>query len=450
MTRRVKPADKAKLPSGFMNANLSALQQRQKGMVLILVLLIFSFAAIISAELSYQSHREVRRTANILHSNEVYLYALGGEVFAKQKLIADYLLDQQLGLRMDYLSEAWAVESRPYEVDAAETDETNESGDISLNFFTNDDLENDQSLPQINDAQVLIIIEDLQARFNLNNVQFAVTGHASGQQQLEAVFNAVLSAGPQSSLPAQELLPTDSAYQPVNAFQLETSTMDLVLALQDWIDENQDSALFTGGEDAYYQDLRVPYRTADQALMHVSELMAIKGFEEADYLMYNLLLPKRFPLNTADPANEQALLETTDQENLYYDPATGAVTEPSSAELYWGNIQHYVSALPFSSKINVNTAPSIVLQALFAPEDANTIVMSRQGSPYQRVDDIFLNLQHIKTEDRNKYKRYLSVYSEYFLVTSIASLGETKFTLQSKLHRARNGKVRVLARDFTY
>ena len=448
MTKKVnKTDDIVKLNYHFWNADLFKVQQRQKGMVLILVLLIFSFAAIISAELSYQSHREVRRTANILHSNEAYLYALGGEIFAKQKLIADYLLDQQLGLRMDYLSEAWAVESRPYEVDAAQN---SESDDMSLNLLGDEKLEKNKGFSETQAGEVLIIIEDLQARFNLNNVRFAVVGHASGQQQLEAVFKAVLSAGTQSASITEDVLPVGSSYSQENTFQTQTSTMDLVLALQDWLDENQDSALFTGGEDDYYQEMRVPYRTADQELIHVTELMAIKGFQEEDYLLYNLLLPKRFAINTSELANEQQSSESNTEEDVYYEPGTGAVKEPSSAELYWGNMQHYVSALPFPSKINVNTAPSIVLQALFSPEDANTIVMSRQDSPYQRVDDIFLNLQHIKMEDRNKFKPYLSVYSEYYLVTSIASLGETKFTLQSKLHRARNGKVRVLARDFTY
>ncbi len=424
--------------------NLLHIQSRQKGMVLILVLLIFAFAAIISAELSYQSHREVRRTANILHANEAYLYALGGETFAVQKLLADYKLDQESGLRADYLSEAWAVESQPYPVDGADESEA-ASGSVYLEIVNVVDEEN----PSQSEGQVIIIIEDLQARFNLNNVQFDVKGHASGKQQLEAVFNAVLSAGTQSSLSSEELLAGVPNDEQETLLTIETPRSDLVNAVVDWMDANQDSALFTGGEDDFYQDLQPPYRTADQLMIHVSELMAIKGFEEADYLLYNLLLPQRFPASEIVLENEEELQESEEQET-YYDPATGTVTEPTSADVHWGHIQHYASTLPFPSKINVNTAPAIVLQALFSPEDANTIVQRREGSPYQVVDDVFLNLEHIKAEDRSKFKPYLSVSSRYFLVTSIATLSETKFTLQSKLHRAKDGKVRVLAREFSY
>src|SRR5690606_3113079 len=92
--------------------------KKQKGMVLILVLMIFAFAAVIASELSYQSHREWRRTSNMLNNNDVYLFAKGGEVFAVQKLLMDHAFDRQSGMKADYLTDAWAVTQAPYELDA--------------------------------------------------------------------------------------------------------------------------------------------------------------------------------------------------------------------------------------------------------------------------------------------------------------------------------------------
>ena len=178
--------------------------------------------------------------------------------------------------------------------------------------------------------------------------------------------------------------------------------------------------------------------------------MAITGFSENDFQIYNLLMPKRFLQIASNEGNENEQQEDV-AEVVDYDQYGNPIA-PSlvpAAEEYWGTTPNYLSALPFPTKINVNTASEEVLQALFNEEQTNIIVKYRQDSPYQRVEDVFLNIQSIKKqEDKVKYMPYLSVNSNYFLSTVIVSIGETNFVLRSTLYRDDKGKISVLKREF--
>lgn len=429
-------------------------------MVLILVLMVFALAAVIAGELSYDSHREVRRTANILHSNESYLFARGGETFAIQKLLADFSYDQRSGLKADYLTELWAIDSSPYDIDSAKNNDTAlDSGEFVQDDFLDDDASS-KALQDIGD--LVIVIEDLQARFNVNNVQYKKQGDIKGLDQLSNVMNAVVSVGKQNAQFGTTTDALNSVEENVEAIEWEVPIYDLALALKDWVDLDDESDSVGGAESNYYEQKTIAYKAANQNIIDISELMAIKGFDQRDYQLYDLLVPKRFDLEESPETEteselgyEQNLENNFDadpdeeEESLKYDAAGNLIPELPSAQLQWGGVQNYFAALPFPSKINVNTASALVLQALFTSEQATKIVMGREGSPYQSVDDIFLNLTEIKTEDRDRYTHYLSVNSQYFLVTSIATIGETKFTLRSKLYRDDHGEVRVLSRDFS-
>lgn len=438
------------------------LRKPQRGMVLILVLMVFALAAVIAGELSYESHREVRRTANILHANESYLFARAGETFAIQKLLADYTYDQRSGLKADYLSEQWAVESSPYEVDSAQN---NDTGLDSGEFVQDDFLDENASSNALQDiGELVIIIEDLQGRFNVNNVQHKTQGLAKGEDQLANVINAVVQMGVQSpQFSTDNLLGPnenldETALEEDGGIILDVPAYDLALALKDWVDSDDESAFAGGGEDNAYQQKTIAYQTANQAVADITELMAVKGFDQQDYRVYQLLVPRLFEETQLVSEEESELgyeqelennFDNDDAENLRYDAEGNLIPELPSAELHWGGVKSHFTALPFPSKINVNTASAVVLQALFSSEQAAKIIAGREGSPYQSVDDIFLNITEIKAEDRPKYTIFLSVNSQYFLATSIATIGETRFTLRSKLYRDDKGEVRVLSRDFS-
>ena len=120
--------------------------RQQKGMVMLMMLLIFALAAVISTELFYSSHRDIRRTSNMMSQNEAYLFALGGEAFAIQKLLKDFEEDKVKPMMADDLTELWSVSSAPF------------------------DLDEDEEETKQNIGEIEIIIEDLQARFNINNI----------------------------------------------------------------------------------------------------------------------------------------------------------------------------------------------------------------------------------------------------------------------------------------
>lgn len=65
------------------------LSKRESGVALILALLVVALAAIAATAMISRQNIDVRRTANIIHSDQAYLYANAAEVFAKQVLIHD-------------------------------------------------------------------------------------------------------------------------------------------------------------------------------------------------------------------------------------------------------------------------------------------------------------------------------------------------------------------------
>ncbi len=425
----------------FEYTRLKSVKEKQKGMVLLLVLTIFAFAAIVSGELSYQSHREIRRTSNMIAIDEAYLFAKGGETFAIQKLLSDYINDKRKGLNADYLTEPWSVQNEPYELDASAID-GNQNG--SGNLLNNNLIKSD---PLQDIGEMSIVIEDLQARFNVNNVQYNnKQGSIKGVDQFENLINAVIKKGVQ--LPSDSLdLELDYQDDYGQTFQSEIPPADLARAVEDWIDTDDEAQLPSGSEDSFYSSRKTPYRTASQDITDVSELKAVTGFSENDYELYNLLMPKRFS-QIASTEGENADDEA-EEEQLYDQFGNPKITLIPAAEKQWGGVQNYLSALPFPSKINVNTAPAEVLEALFTAEQASAIVQYRQNSPYRNVEDIFLNLQNIKKQDdKNRYLPYLSVNSNFFLSTVTARIGETNFVLRSTLYRDENGNVRVLKRAF--
>ena len=79
---------------------------RQKGVALITALMIVAIASIISAKISTSIQLDIRRTGNIIASDQAKLYTLAAEELAKR-----YLLEDLKDNKIDDLNEAWA---QPY------------------------------------------------------------------------------------------------------------------------------------------------------------------------------------------------------------------------------------------------------------------------------------------------------------------------------------------------
>ena len=212
----------------------------QRGVALITVLLIVAISTTIATALSFQQRVDIRRTMNIMHWEQAYLYALSAEDLAKLILQEDKKAEEDPNSprRWDSLDEEWAKKRDPF--------------------------------PTLN-GYISGTIEDLQGRFNLNSLidpsknnkgSFGVdASNKNAVDQFINLLELVIEEDQRTTLPPLQ---------------------DLANAVVDWIDQNNE-ALPGGAEELYYQSLEKPYRPANNYIASTSELLLIKDFTLAIY-----------------------------------------------------------------------------------------------------------------------------------------------------------------------
>lgn len=322
---------------------------RQRGVALIIVLLLLSMTVIIASQIMESLEHERTRTENTLLQEQGYAYLLSAESLAMLALQADLDEDRKSNQQVDACGEEeWAVGQEPITWDNA--------------TFT-------------------VAIQDLQGRFNLNNLA-PTQGEERllDRQQVERLKRIL-----------RQVLPTPDGADP------------LAEEAADWTDSNALVDGLGGAEDTEYQE----WRTSNVPFAHVSELRA---------------------LLSADPAWWQ-----------------GTEEYPSFAR--------FLSVLPEGTRINVNTAPAEVLQALATGMDrarADAIVAARQGTPFDSVDT-FLAVPEVASlpeGERKELKDAVTVGSEYFQVVSQVAIAGRAATLVSIVYRPRQGgTMQVVMRD---
>lgn len=224
---------------------------RQRGVAVVTAMLVVAIGTIIAVNLMWDATLDQRRTLAALASDQGLLYLQSAEAWVGDILRQD-LVDSP---DADHLGEEWAIELAPLPV---------EGGTIAGR------------------------LEDLQGRFNLNN-----------------------------------LIGTNGREDPIAVAQFERLLalvgLDPVLAgaVVDWIDADVELRFPDGGEDAAYADTDPQYRTANVLLTSPSELMAINGFDRSAYRAlapYVTALPPGTSLNvnTAPPLVLQSLSDTMD------------------------------------------------------------------------------------------------------------------------------------------
>ncbi|TPW17694.1 MAG: proteinral secretion pathway protein K [Halothiobacillaceae bacterium] len=208
-------------------------RRQQRGVALITALLIVSLASVMAVTLVADQQIDIRRTANVVDGDRAMVIAMAVESWVKHILARD-------DATKDSLNEDWAAVLPPITVEG---------------------------------GQVAGRIEDMQGRFNLNNL-VTVTG--------------------QPSLPDIEIFK-----RLLVGFGLDP---DLVEPLIDWIDTDIDPRFEGGGgaEDNEYSNYPQPYRTANQKMASPSELMLVKGFTREIYeqlIPHVGVLPERTQIN---------------------------------------------------------------------------------------------------------------------------------------------------------
>jgi general secretion pathway protein K len=232
-------------------------EDKQRGVALVTALLVVSLATVAAVAMATRLQVDVRRTGNLLHGEQAYAYALAAESWASVILQRD-----ANDSKIDTLGEDWATALPPIAV---------EGGYVSGR------------------------IEDLQGRFNINNLVGA-DGKPS-EPDLE-YFKRLLGL-----------------------LELETG---LATALLDWIDADINATFPDGAEDDSYLRETPPYRAANRPLVSISELRLVKGYSAEIVALlepYITALPEPTALNvnTAPALVLQALhaeLDPTDAEQI--------------------------------------------------------------------------------------------------------------------------------------
>ena len=245
---------------------MNAPKRKQRGVAILTAMLIVTVATIIAANLMWQATLDLRRAESALAADQGLLFMQGAEAWA-----ADILRQDQVDSPdSDNLSEQWAIELPPLPVDG---------GTISGK------------------------LEDLQGRFNLNNLI-----NASGEQDQLArkQFERLL-----------QLLDLDPT---------------LAGAVVDWLDGDTEIRFPDGGEDGSYTDTDPQYRTANVMVTTPSELMAVLRFDREIYAKlapYVTVLPSGTKLNV-NTASDVVLASLS--ENIDLSTAASLIEERDGAD----------------------------------------------------------------------------------------------------------------------
>ena len=211
--------------------------KQQRGVALITAILIMALATTLVFTLEWDNSLDLRRTYVAIYREEGIQAALGAETWVR-----NILLDDLNNSTTDHLDEIWATEipGLPIESDSIQ-------------------------------GQIFGQVEDLQGRFNINNLV-----DASGEVDPVSLnqFTRLLSA-----------LGIDPRFAGITA---------------DWLDSNEVEGIPDGAEDPLYTGMLPPYRTANQIITSTSELAALDGIDKAtlDTLLPHIYAaPGRQPIN---------------------------------------------------------------------------------------------------------------------------------------------------------
>jgi general secretion pathway protein K len=295
-----------------------------------------------------------KRVENQLHSQQAYAFMRGAEGIAREVLLTDFNNDKA-GIAKDHRSEGF-----------------------------NQRIE--YPMPQGVIAGTLC---DLQGRFNLNNL----AGTAVGAEQYTADQQVFI-----------RLLQVLELGTPLDQRQAE----EVTLAVADWIDADNNVRGLGGAEDTYYSNLDLPYKTGNQELQSVSELMWVKGI---------------------------------------------------TAELYSALLPH-IAALPTGVPLNVNGAGYYLLRAInekgvlqpLSESEADGLLSDRDGdidgSPLGWKDGFdeladFVASHPSAMLDTSSF----SIGSEYFLLQTETFFLDRLYTLYSVMNRGLGGTIKTIARS---
>ncbi len=226
--------------------------QQQRGVAVLTAMVVVTLGTMIAVNMMWTATVDQRRAAAGLAADQGLMYLQGAEAWAGDILRQDQVESPQ----SDHLGEQWALELPPLPVDG---------GAIGGR------------------------LEDLQGRFNLNNL---VTPQGEVDVIAQRQFERLLAS-----------------------LGLDASVAGAVI---DWLDANGDASFPGGAEDGAYASATPPYRTPDGPITSPSELTAMTGFDADSFqvlLPYVTTLPSGTLLNV-NTASAPVLASLSDDIDL--------------------------------------------------------------------------------------------------------------------------------------
>lgn len=307
------------------------MQPKNNGSALITALFIMALVASVAVLLSLQQLLAIRSTTQLINADQAALYATGVTAWAHGVLYRN----------------------------AAESE-----GEIIL-----DKLPQKLNLRR-NNAVIVGNLNDMQARFNLNNL--------TKQEAIETFVHLLQQVDP--DLEASE-------------------AQDIALATHAWVASvatsanNPQAIKIPDYDKSVYKNHQPAYQAPHQLMASPSEWRWVAGVTTALYQ----------------------------------------------------KLQPYITTLPESTKVNLNTAAAPVIAALtgITLTDAESIVSDRQDKPFKSLEDFN---RHSLMREKKLNGDWFTVSSEFFLVKADVRIAKQRYTQYSLLKREKsveNGKVTV-------
>ncbi|NAR72812.1 type II secretion system minor pseudopilin GspK [Acinetobacter haemolyticus] len=176
---------------------------------------------------------------------------------------------------------------------------------------------------------------------------------------------------------------------------------ELSQAVIDWQDSDDEPTGAMGAESNYYQGLEPAYLTPNTKFHSIEELKLVRGFEGKNYDL----------------------------------------------------IKNYISALPEPTKVNINTAPALLLASIDPRVDVNTVdqeLKAKQANLtyFSSLNDLWKINAFSGIEEQNKTDAaaWLDTKSDYFTALIEVVLSERKRQFTSAIYR-KDKQVTVYARS---
>jgi general secretion pathway protein K len=346
----------------------------ERGMALVITIFVIALVTVLVLEYHFDATVELELAANYADDVQAYHLALSGISFARALLLRDDDADdgmQDLWYSMSLVPACFPPQqllSMAGEGGGGET------------MFLDRSTEDGQTQDGASDGQrcVSLRIVDEQSRLPMNALM--PQGESADPNPVwRQIFEAFL----------------------VN-FQIDEDVLD---ALVDWIDKDDQPVGIGGAERTHYAGLEHPYEPPNKPMRSVAELRQIRGF---DYETLAKLFPGRPP---------EALADIDLGTNRY-------------VTVYGGQ----------DARVNLNTADEEVLRALFDGLQAGVVADLVEEINTRRQEEQFRNLQAVNdliadSAVRTQLAQVAGVNSHFFRVESLGRVGDIQKRMVAVVER---------------